>query len=113
MVIIVIGSSILMGGMFVAVKKERKHYMIASWHPHRGSTKENPAYASGSGCYDIYFPLVNVNLDWCYTSVKQAWRKVNKWFNPPYTYCWVIEIHKEYTDEDGVDHYSWEYAEEM
>ena len=71
--------------------KGKHYYMIAMWHPQRGSTEENPAYAHGTGCYILNFPLENVRTDLWYTSIKRAQRVADKniTFN---TRCKVIEV---------------------
>lgn len=74
--------------------KGKHYYMIAMWHPQRGSTEENPAYAHGTGNLIWEYPLRNVRADYCYTSEKRAQRVADKW-TTFYTRCKVIEVSKD------------------
>ena len=94
-------------------RETKQHFMVAIWYPHRGSTKDDPAIASGSGCYNVYFPLFDLNLDYCYTSAKRAQRVADK--RNEHEWRWgarhaVIEVFKESVDEEGVVWYGWKYV---
>lgn len=95
------------------MKKERKYYLVAVWHPHRGSTKENPAYALCTINRYPVFPLKDIDLDVCYTSDKRAQRVADKhngsgW---PWAHHAVIEVSKEFTvNEEGEKCYGWKYV---
>lgn len=73
--------------------KSKKHYLVATWQPNRGSSFESPSCIFYAGIFYSY-PLTNVPSHECYSSEKRAERVAEK-CRTLYTRAAVIEVPNE------------------